>query len=393
MKSTAVTPSEIIHNFLLHSVILLCKMRTETEVMLDMAEGYIINTDLANTIILADEKTTLDRHVINLFSHKAVLAPLLKYCVSEFSSFSPEYIMQNCFVGEPLVRKIAVHRDEPDAPGAPQFPPVEFEGLEEELLDGNERIQAMNSEDKTQREGTTIYDIIFQAKVPETEALIRLIINIEIQNDEKLKYSVVTRGIYYCARMISAQKNRIFRKSEYEKIQKVYSIWICPYAKNRENTVASYDIRQTIHEGDVNIPKADYDKLETIVITLNAEGVNSRNELIRYLSLLLSREMPIQERQQQLEEDYHLQMTENIRKDVNTVCNYSDAIENIGIRKGMQQGIQQGMQQGMQQGSYQARREALKSLMENLHFTPVQAMDALSIPADDRPEYLKYLSQ
>ena len=55
--------------------------------------------------------------------------------------------------------------------------------------------------------------------------------------------------------------------------------------------------------------------------------------------------------------------------------------------------VNQGMQQGMQQGSYQARKEALKSLMENLHFTPVQAMDALSIPADDRPEYLKYLSQ
>ena len=79
------------------------------------------------------------------------------------------------------------------------------------------------------------------------------------------------------------------------------------------------------------------------------------------------------------------------------MCNYSDAIENIGIRKGiqqgMQQGIQQGIQQGMQQGSYQAKREALKSLMDNLHFTPVQAMDALSIPQSERPEYLKLLSQ
>ena len=53
--------------------------------------------------------------------------------------------------------------------------------------------------------------------------------------------------------------------------------------------------------GTSDVQKSDYDKLETIVITLNTEGLESENDLIRYLSLLLNREMPLQERQEKLE--------------------------------------------------------------------------------------------
>ena len=38
-----------------------------------------------------------------------------------------------------------------------------------------------------------------------------------------------------------------------------------------------------------NTLREDYDKLETVVITLNEDGLQSENELIRYLSLLLLR--------------------------------------------------------------------------------------------------------
>jgi len=70
---------------------------------------------------------------------------------------------------------------------------------ESSLLDGNEKILAGESEDKTQLESTVIYDIIFLARAPRTNDLIRLIVNVEIQNDQSLKYSVATRGIYYCS--------------------------------------------------------------------------------------------------------------------------------------------------------------------------------------------------
>lgn len=174
--------------------------------------------------------------------------------------------------------------------------------------------------------------------MPVTGAMIGLIINVEIQNDEKLLYYVVTRGLYYCARMLSAQKNRIFMHSDYQKIQKVYSIWICPYAKNGKNTIASYDMKEHVHFGDVDVPKEAYDKLETVVITMNADGIKSESELIRYLSLLLNREMPQEERVEALKNEYHIQVDDALREDVSKMCNYSDAILRMGDNKGLEQG-------------------------------------------------------
>ena len=136
-----------------------------------------MNTGISNSMQLAADKTTLDRHVMNLFSHKAVLADLMMYCVEEFQGFDAEYIMKNCFVGEPVVREMPVDRDVPPEPDAKELPFDDLGGLMENdevtlregsLLDGNERIRAGESEDKTQLEGTVIYDIIFLAKAPRT---------------------------------------------------------------------------------------------------------------------------------------------------------------------------------------------------------------------------------
>ncbi len=53
-----------------------------------------MNTGIADSMEIAANKTTLDRHVVNLFSHKAVLAVLMMYCVEEFQGFSVDYIMK-----------------------------------------------------------------------------------------------------------------------------------------------------------------------------------------------------------------------------------------------------------------------------------------------------------
>ena len=292
-----------------------------------------LNTSVANTMKNAGDKTTLDQHVKNLFGHKAILVPLLQYCVAEFKGLSAEFIMDNCFVGDPIVGRVPVDRDALIDPNAPAFPPREIDGLDlDELMDaeptstaerdhedhgdnsshetqgkllnGNEKVQVLNTEDKTQNEGTAIYDIVFQVRIPSTGKIISLLINVEIQNDNSLSYNTVTRGIFYCGRMLSAQKNSIFKKSEYEKLQKVYSIWICPYSKTGINSISAYDIRKTILVGDPQIDKSAYDKLETVIITLNKEGIQSQDTLIRYLSLLLNREMDVEERQKLIQDEY-----------------------------------------------------------------------------------------
>ena len=130
--------------------------------------------------------------------------------------------------------------------------------------------------------------------------------------------------------MISAQKNRVFTGSNYQKIQKVYSIWICPLSSTKRNSITSYDIRERQIYGRGKIPKEAYDKLNTIVITMNAEGLQSENDLIRYLSLLTINRMPVEERERELERDYHIQMNAEIKKEVKEMCNYSDRIYELG---------------------------------------------------------------
>ena len=68
---------------------------------------------------------------------------------------------------------------------------------------------------------------VFFAVAPVSGELIRLIINIEAQNDYYPGYPLIKRGLYYCSRMISAQYGTEFTGSHYEQIKKVYSIWIC----------------------------------------------------------------------------------------------------------------------------------------------------------------------
>ena len=88
-----------------------------------------MNTGISNAMEIAANKTTLDCHVVNLFSHKAVLAVLMMYCVEEFKDFSADYILKNCFVGEPVVREMPVDRDVPSKSDAKELPFDDLGGL------------------------------------------------------------------------------------------------------------------------------------------------------------------------------------------------------------------------------------------------------------------------
>ena len=56
-----------------------------------------------------------------------------------------------------------------------------------------------------------------------------------------------------------------------------------------------------------------------------------------------------------------------------------------GMEQGMQQGLEQGLEQGLAKGLEQAHIANVRSLIANLNLTADQAMDALSIPLEDRP--------
>ncbi|MDY2818937.1 MAG: hypothetical protein SOT36_01915 [Hominisplanchenecus sp.] len=96
--------------------------------------------------------------------------------------------------------------------------------------------------DKVPGEGAVYYDIRFYALAPARTGRIRLILNVEAQKSFRPGYEIVTRGIFYGARMISAQLGTEFEHSKYDDIRKVYSVWIC--MNDEHPAVAGENIRR-----------------------------------------------------------------------------------------------------------------------------------------------------
>ena len=67
--------------------------------------------------------------------------------------------------------------------------------------------------------------------------------------------------------MISSQYGTEFTETQYEKIRKVYSIWICPNPpKKRENTITRYCVQEENLVGQVLEQKENYDLLTVVMI-------------------------------------------------------------------------------------------------------------------------------
>ena len=166
-------------------------------------------------------------------SNSGEIKCIMKGCVNEYSDCTVDDIVEKYIEGTPEVGSVGVHVDDTNRPKK-----------------STDVIKGSNNEDSTLTEGTLFYDVRFDAIAPksadsaEQEEVIRLIINVEAQTKFKPGYPLTKRAIYYCSRMISAQHGPIFTKSEYGKIRKVYSIWICTQPSDGfENTLTRYSIK------------------------------------------------------------------------------------------------------------------------------------------------------
>ncbi len=278
-----------------------------------------MNTDttIAKNIRVADEKASYDAACKRLLSEKIILAWIMKNCLEEYRDCNVDEIAEKYIEGTPQVGEAAVAPDESNRISM---------------------IQGAGNEDISMTEGTVTYDIRFLATAPVSGELIRLIINVEAQNDFYPGYPLIKRGIYYCSRMISAQYGTEFTNSHYENIKKVYSIWICMNPpKNRENSITRYYIAEENLVGSVKERKADYDLMAAVMICLGKAG-DSGTDLLKLLNVLLSTETGSQDKCHILEEDFQIRMTLALESEVSLMCNLSKGVEEKGIEKGRQEG-------------------------------------------------------
>ena len=219
-----------------------------------------------------------DEHVKRILGSRQVLARILKGTIEGYHSYSPEEI--TLWI-EPDIEIASV----PLCPGE--------EKMDDRLINGE------NTESKVPGEGTITYDIRFRAFLPgkNKKAEIKLLINVEAQKKFYVKYRIVTRGIFYGARMLSEQLDREFSNSEYDKLKK------------------------------------------------GTEGT-----LHGFLNTLLSPEMDRKEKEESLERDYGMKMEYELGEELSEMCNLSEAIEEKAMKRGKIQGLNEGIQQGIQQG-------------------------------------------
>ena len=223
-----------------------------------MEKQGTVENQLAHTIDQIEYDSRYDRTAKKLLANKQILAQIMKGCVNEYSDCTVDDIVEKYIEGTPEVGSVGVHVDDTNRPKK-----------------STDVIKGSNNEDSTLTEGTLFYDVRFDAIAPksadsaEQEEVIRLIINVEAQTKFKPGYPLTKRAIYYCSRMISAQHGPIFTKSEYGKIRKVYSIWICMKPPQyRENTITRYRLVEEYLVGEGKEPIRNYDLLSIIMLCL-----------------------------------------------------------------------------------------------------------------------------
>ena len=176
-----------------------------------------IKTILARDIETENLDIRYDMSVKRVLGNIPLLAPITKYTVKELKDFSIPMIEQCIDADSIQISQVFVE------PGLT-----------------NRKIVNDELESKVPGEGRAIFDIRFTIPLPDGNKS-KIIINIEAQQKSNPGYSLLNRGIFYAARLISAQLSVEFTndgsdKEQYDNIKKVYSIWICWTARRTRRT-------------------------------------------------------------------------------------------------------------------------------------------------------------
>ncbi len=286
------------------------------------------NTHLASAVTAADAKAAYDAQAKKLLSDRQLLAWIMKYTVKEF---------ENCTMEETA----AAIEGEPEVASVPVYP-----GLSGRAVTG------MPQESSIPGEGTATFDVRFFAIVPGGER-IKLILDVEAQKEFDPGYDLVSRGIFYNARQLSAQMDTEFTGKDYRGIKKVYSIWICISVPEKyADTITEYSIQPRDLYGSYT-GKDRYDLASVLMIRLpryRKTGKDMPQEgcrrLLELLSLVFTAGVPAAEKIKEMETKYGMETSTETGEGMERMCNLSDLIEKEAMEKGLQQGMQEGMEKG-----------------------------------------------
>ena len=277
-----------------------------------------MNTEIKNAVNSAGDKAQYDENAKRLLGNKSILAHILASTVEEFKGINPKDV-EGYIEGEPYIGSVPV---EP--------------GLTNIKQDGK-RIAGLNSESIDINEGTVRFDIVFYVRLK--DGVSQIIINIEAQKGIPSEYHILNRGIFYACRLVSSQKERDFVNTNYDDIKCVHTIWIC--MNMPENSLDYYGLANRKVLGSKKWEgKQDMINIVLIGLAKDLPEQKEEYELHRLLGALLSGELKEQKKLEIIEKEYNIPINDEIRKDVNVMCNLSLGIEERAAEKATEKTIE-----------------------------------------------------
>ncbi|MCC8046456.1 MAG: Rpn family recombination-promoting nuclease/putative transposase [Clostridiales bacterium] len=270
-----------------------------------------MEADLKNTLILADDETQYDIYARDLLARKCILAHILRSTVDEFQELSPDEV-EDCIEDEIYVGVV------------PTEPGLTNRG---QTTAGGDKIVGLNTVQSEKQEGLAVFDILFYVRT--RDGVSRIIINVEAQKDEPSGYDILNRAIFYVSRLVSSQKERDFKGKKYDDLKRVYSIWIC---MNMDECIWNY-----VHLTNDSILsdhtwKGKLDLLNIVLLGVPDElpKRGRKYRLHRLLSTLFSVDVKPNERIDILENEYHIATGTEFREELDSMCNLSQGILELG---------------------------------------------------------------
>ena len=204
-----------------------------------------------STLQITADTAGLDAASKKVLAHKEVLAIILKDSVEEYADYSVEAVME--FIEQDSITRKEV------SPGRT-----------------NTIVSGDNAEFVELNEKTSYFDVYFTARNPRNSTgriSVNLHIDIEPQCDYEPGYPIEKRGVYYLARSLGSQLSLVTETTDYNLLEKCYSIWICRdnIPKEEKMSISFYKLMNYRNIGKCNPNEENYDLLQLVSIRLGEE--------------------------------------------------------------------------------------------------------------------------
>ena len=145
----------------------------------------------------------------------------------------------------------------------------------------------------------------------------------------KPKYPMIKRAIYYAARELSSQLNVVTTDTNYDCLEKVYSIWICneKIPKSLRNSVTRYHLMKDDIIGICNEREEYHDLMEVIMIRRGGDA--DIDTIFEYLEGVFTSNLTT------IGKYVDVDNNKEVKEALKTMCGLGESLENKGIEKGI----------------------------------------------------------